>query len=202
MKIAARELNLLGITLAVVMLALTYLALKPKFLEWADFRAQREDLLARQAAAQRLLDSRSTVEARLEEFRQGLPVFPAGKKAEAELLQSLEKMVGQHDLTLTRREADAERQAGDLFETAITCYWEGDLAALVNFLYAQQSQGAVSDVRQLSVQPAGGKDVPADRLKGTFTIDYAYRREAGVSETKPEPVAAPAAETEQPTPTE
>lgn len=199
MKIAARELNLLGITLAVVLLALTYLALEPKFQEWADFRAQREDLLARQEAAQLLLDSRPTVEARLAEFRQGLPVFSAGKKAEAELLQSLEKMVGQHNLTLTRREPDAERQAGDLYETAITCYWEGDLAALVHFLYAQQSQGAVSDVRQLSVQPAGGKDAPADSLKGTFTIDYAYRREAGATENKPEPAAAvPAAETGQP----
>ncbi len=199
MKIAARELNLLGVTLAVVLLALTYLALEPKFQEWADFRAQREDLRARQEAAQQLLDSRETVEARLAEFRQGLPVFPAGKKAEAELLQSLEKMVGQQRLTLTRREADAERQAGDLYETAITCYWEGDLPALVGFLYAQQSQGAVSDVRQLTVQPAGGKGVPAGNLKGTFTIDYAYRREAGATETKPEPAAAaPAAEMEQP----
>ena len=198
MKIAARELNLLGATLAVILLALSYLALEPKFQEWAEFRTQREDLLARQDLAQRRLDSRPDVEARLEEFRRGLPVFPAGKKAEAELLQALEKTVGQHDLTLTRREADAERQAGDLFETAITCYWEGDLAALVKFLYAQQSQGAVSDVRQLSVQPAGGKDMPAGHLKGTFTIDYAYRREAGASETKPEPAAAPAAETGQP----
>lgn len=191
MKIAARELNLLGVTLAVVLLALTYLALESKFQEWADFRAQREDLRARQDAAQQLLDSRESVEARLAEFRQGLPVFPAGKKAEAELLQSLEKMVGQQHLTLTRREADAERQAGDLYETAITCYWEGDLPALVGFLFAQQSQGAVSDVRQLSVQPASGKGVPAGNLKGTFTIDYAYRREAGVPETKPEPAAAP-----------
>ena len=53
MKIAARELNLLGLTLAVLLLALTYLALKSKFQEWTDFRAQREDLLARQEAAQR-----------------------------------------------------------------------------------------------------------------------------------------------------
>lgn len=200
MKIAARELNLLGLTLAVVLLALTYLALEPKFREWADFRAQREDLQARQEAAQQLLDSREAVEARLAEFRRGLPTFAAGKKAEAELLQALEKQVGQHGLTLTRREADAEREAGDLFETAITCYWEGDLGALVNFLYAQQAQGAVSDVRQLSVQPATGKDVPLDRLKGTFTIDYAYRRDAGGAEPKPEQPApsAPAAAAEQP----
>ena len=199
MKIAARELNLLGATLAVVVLALTYLALEPKFQEWAEFRTQREDLRERRAAAQQLLDSRADVEARLAEFRQGLPAFAAGKKAESELMRGLDQLVAQHGLTLTRREPGAEREAGDLYETSITCYWEGDLAALVHFLHAQQSQGAVSDMRQLSVQPAGGQGVPEGRLKGTFTMDYAYRREAGALEPKPDAAApAPAAEAEQP----
>ena len=199
MKIAARELNLLGLTLAVILLGLTYLALDAKFQEWADFRVQREDLESRQAAAQQMLDSQPEVESRLAEFRQGLPVFALGKKAEAELLLTLEKTAGQHNLTLTRRNPGAERQAGDLYETAISCDWEGDLEALVNFLYAQQAQGAVSDVRQLSVQPVGGRDVPAGHLKGNFTIDYAYRREAGATENKPEPApSAPAEEPEQP----
>jgi hypothetical protein len=199
MKIAARELNLLGFTLAVVLLALTYLALESKFQEWVEFRTQRAELQSRLAEARQMLDSRESVESRLAEFREGLPVFPAGKKAESELMLSLEKMVGQQGLVLTRREADAERQAGDLYETAITCYWEGDLPGLVNFLYAQQSQGAVSDVRQLSVQPAGGQGTPAGRLKGTFTIDYAYRRETGANESKPTPAdAAPSAEAAQP----
>jgi hypothetical protein len=198
-KIAARELNLLGITVAVVLLALTYLALEPKFQEWAEFGSQREDLLARRETAQQLLDSREAVDARLAEFRQGLPVFAAGKKAESELMPALEKMVSQHGLTLTRRNADAEREAGDLYETSITCDWEGDLTALVKFLYDQQSQGAVSDVRQLSVQPAGGQNVPAGRLKGTFTMDYAYRREAGATESKPEAASpVPVAEAAQP----
>jgi len=202
MKIAPRELNLLGATLAVVLLGLTYLALEPKVQEWAEFRDQREEWLARRDSAQKLLDSRGAVEARLAEFRQGLPVFAAGKKAEAELMRSLEQMVSQQGLTLTRREPSAEREAGDLYETSITCYWEGDLPALVNFLYAQQSQGVVSDVRQLSVQPAGGKDVPAGRLKGTFTMDYAYRREAGATESKSEPAGPVPAAVAEPTRTE
>ena len=199
MKMAAREMNLLFATVAVLLVAGTYLALEPKIQEWSEFRAQREDLRARREAAQQLLDSREAVEARLAEFRQGLPVFAAGKKAESELMLSLEKMVGQQGLTLTRREADAERPAGDLFETSITCYWEGDLEALVRFLHAQ-SQGVASDVRQLSVQPAGGQGVPEGRLKGTFTMDYAYRREAGVTESKPEEAVAtaPADEAAQP----
>ncbi len=199
MKIAARELNVLGAPLAVALLAVTYVALEPKFQEWGGFRAQREELLARQEMAQQLLDSQESVESRLATFRQGLPSFAVGKKAEAELMLSLEKMVSQQGLVLTRREADAERQAGDLYETSITCYWEGDLTALVNFLYAQQSQGVVSDVRQLSVQPVAGQGVPEGRLKGTFAMDYAYRRDAGTAESKPEPASpAPAEEVAQP----
>jgi len=116
-KIAPRELNLLALTLAVVALALTYLALEPKFEEWAEFAERREDLLARREAARLLLDSRETVEARLAEFRDTLPVFPAGKQAEAELLLTLEKSL--NGLTLTRSEAEPEREAGDLFETAL-----------------------------------------------------------------------------------
>jgi len=175
MKVAARELNLLGLTLAVLLLALTYLALKSKFQEWADFRAQREDLLARQEAAQRLLDSRADVEARLAEFRQGLPVFAAGKKAESELLQGLEKMVGQHNLTLTRREADAERQAGDLYETAVTCYWEGELEALVNFL-ARRGVGRARAVRAARRRQGRARRPPQGHFHDRLRLPPGARR--------------------------
>ena len=199
MKIAPREMNLLFATLAVVLLAGTYLALEPHIKEWSEFQGIREDLEGRRNAAQRLLDSRGTVVSRLDEFREGLPVYPGGKKVEAELLLALERMAGEQGLVLTRREADAEREAGDLYETAITCYWEGDLPALVHFLHAQQSQGAISDVRQLSVQPSSGRGEPPGRLKGTFTMDFAYRRGPGATETKPAIAeAAPAAEEAQP----
>lgn len=199
MKIAPREMNLLFATLAVVLLAGTYLALEPHVKEWGDFARQREELEARRDQFRHLLDNRERVEATLDEFRGGLPTYPAGKKVEAELLMGLERMAGEHGLVLTRREADAERAAGDLHETAITCYWEGDLPALVHFLYAQQSQGAVSDVRQLSVQPATGRGEPPGRLRGTFTMDFAYRREAGATEPTPAAEGAiPAAEGAQP----
>jgi hypothetical protein len=197
MKIAARELNLLFATLAVVLLAGTYLVLEPHIDEWAQFDSLREDLLQRRDSAQQMLDSREAVEARLAEFREGLPTYPASKKVEAELLLGLERMAAQHGLVLTRREADVEREAGDLYETAITCHWEGDLPALVHFLHAQQSQGAVSDVRQLSISPAAGRGQPPGRLRGTFTMDFAYRRESGSTEPPPadaEPAPSPEAQ--------
>ncbi len=199
MKIAARELNLLSITIAVVLLALTYVVLEPKFQEWGAFRAQREELQVRLDAAEYLLASQESVEARLAEFRKGLPVLSEDRDAQNELLQALDKMAGEQGLVLTRRDAEPEREAGDLYETSIICHWQGDLTSLVNFLYAQQSQGAVSDVRELSVQPASGRNARADGLKGNFTMDYAYRREAGAIESPPEPVSPePVAEATQP----
>ena len=62
MKIAAREMNLLFATLAVVLLALTYLALEPKLQEWADFGEQREDLQARRAKAQQLFGDKGVMD--------------------------------------------------------------------------------------------------------------------------------------------
>ena len=197
MKIAAREMNLLGITLAVVLLALSYLVLDPKFQEWGAFRDQRIELQTRLDRATQMLDSQGMVESQLAEFRKGLPVFPPNEDMDTELMQSLDKMAGQQGLTVTKREAKPEREAGDLYETSIKCQWEGYLPALVKFLYAQQSLGAVSDVRELSVSPMGKKrDTSSDRLKGSFTMDYAYRREAAAIES-PSDVAGPKPVTEE-----
>jgi len=199
MKIAPREQRLLGITIAVVLLAISYLMLEPKFKELGEFRTQRVVLKHRLNKAERLLASQGQVEAQLEEFRKGLPVFPEDKRVEAELLQALEKMAAEKGVVLTRREADPEREAGDLYETSITCHWEGDLDSIVNFLFAQQSQGTVSDVRQLTIRPVGGRGATPDRLKGTFTMDYAYRRETGAIESPVEPAGLePVEEAAQP----
>ena len=46
----------------------------------------------------------------------------------------------------------------------------------MHFLYDQQSQGVVSDIRQLRIQPQGGAKLGT--LKGGFEMDCAYRREA------------------------
>ena len=51
MKIAAREMNLLGLTLGVLLLALTYLGLEPKIREWSEFRAARDELQVRRDEA-------------------------------------------------------------------------------------------------------------------------------------------------------
>ena len=69
-----------------------------------------------------------------------------------------------------------ERVAAGLYETTLTCEWEGGLEGLVKFLYEQQGQGVASDIRVLRVQVASGKE--PGKLKGGFEMDCAYRRES------------------------
>lgn len=171
---APREMRLAGITLAIVVLAGTYWWMEPSLAEWRSFGEKRAEAERRKTEAQHLLASREGVEARMAEFLEGLPVYPAGKKAESTLMPALEALAG--DL-LTRREVGAEKPERDLYETAITCHWEGSLERLVKFLWEQQSQGVASDLRQLSIQTGSGEK-NRGKLSGRFTVNYAYRRAA------------------------
>ena len=85
-SVPVRTITTPGATVGAVVCALTYLALEPYLLEWKGFRDKQEELTSRLERAENMLARRESVTARLAEIRQGLPVFPAGKKVEAELL--------------------------------------------------------------------------------------------------------------------
>lgn len=177
MKLAASELKLLCITLAVVVLGVTYLFGKPKIEEWKTFHMQRTELEDRLTQAEALLQSRPDMETRLAAFRDGLPVFPPSMQSPgAELMANLERMTRTHGIVLLTRQTGEEHEIGDLFEVAISGRWEGTLESLVRFLHAQQSLGPVSDVKDLTISPAANRNTASDKLSGSFIIDYAYRR--------------------------
>jgi hypothetical protein len=179
MKMPRRELRLLVITVGVVLLAGTYMALEGAIAEFGAYGQKLRKIEERAQIAQHLLDSRPQVEAQVEEFLELLPSYPEGRKPDSTLMPALESLAG--DL-LTRREIGAEELSEtvrNLYETAITCHWDGTLERLVKFLWDQQSQGVASDMRQLSVQTGGGGGGGASkkgRLSGRFTVHYAYRR--------------------------
>lgn len=179
MKMPRRELKLLVATLAIALLAGTYVFLEPSVQEFGEYGKRRAAIEERKLLAQRLLDSRPQVEQQVQEFLEGLPSYPEGKKPDSTLMPALENLAG--DL-LTRREIGEEEPSAsvrNLYETAITCHWEGTLPRLVDFLYDQQSQGVASDMRQLSIQTVGSSGVGAakkGRISGRFSVNYAYRR--------------------------
>ena len=103
----------------------------------------------------------------------------------------LERTAQQHGVSLLRREAERERSAGDIYEVAINCNWEGDLDAIVRFLYALESQDVSMDLDQLSVSTVSGSK---DKLKGNFSVKCAYCREAEAGPGQNEPARAQEAE--------
>ena len=173
MKLSSRELILLWCTLAAVLGGLTWWMGDARWEAWQEVSKRMKENRERIQLAERLLERRGDLDQRLADLRARLPQYPAGRDVTPELLKNLERVATDHGLTLGKRVPQRERSVSDLFEVSIECTWDGSLDNITHFLHAMQSQGPVVDIQQLTATPAAG--VPG-RLKGTFTVDYAYTR--------------------------
>ena len=188
MKISIRETMLGWMTVVVVLFGVTYWLGGPRLDEWKEVAKVRATFKGRMVTANRLLEMKDSVNGELDVFRKQIPQHPVGVDVTAELLKMLEKTASDSGLVLLRREPDKEKTVGDLCEVSINCSWESELEALVRFLYALQVQGAILDIRQLTVTPGQGGP---GRLKGNFTVDCAYTRpSSGLGPAQAPPGAA------------
>lgn len=174
MQLTRRELTLGWCTLVALVLGLSYWLGAPAWENWRRSQQERRVLQRRWSAAERLLQQQEEVNQRLAALRKDLPRYPQREDVTAQLLKTLERMAGEHKITLLKRTPDKEKNVGDLYELAITCAWDGDLHAIVHFLYALQASGAMLEARQLTLAP--GSDRP-NQMSGSFTIACAYTRE-------------------------
>ena len=179
-RLTARETGLAALVAVVVLLAATVRWMRPRVEEWRAARRARTAALAQQREYRRLAAARPEFEARLAELRRQLPVYPAGRDITAELLRALERSAEEHGVVLLRRDASRERVAEDLREQSIVCQWEAELPALVRLLFALQTGPGLLDVSPLTCAPA---QAGGGRLRGTFTVEYAYIRGAAESTT-------------------
>ncbi len=189
MRLSMRESVLAIGTLAIGLGALTWWMGGSRMARWGEISRQMENLRQRRQVSERLVRRRAEVETRLDEQLRALPRYPADRDVTADLLKLVETTAADNGLVLTRREPERERAAGELYEVAINCNWEGSLEALTRFLYAIQSKGAVLDVRQMMVTSPKGN---SSFLSGSFTIACAYTR-AGRPQATASPPARPAA---------
>ncbi len=183
MKLNPREAALTWATLVVALAALSWWFGAPYAQQWRDLEEAHARLAQREEVAREYLARRASWQARLDDLRGQLPRHPPEKDVTADLLKMLEQTSQRQGLSLTRREPERERAVENLAEVSINCTWEGSLDALVRFLYAVQSQGAMLDVSQLSAQPVRGA---TGRLKGSFTLNGAYLREGTPAESPPD----------------
>ncbi len=185
-RLTARETILAGAAALTLLGAATWRWATPRLAEWRELRRAREAQLARQREYRHIAGARAGLEERYAALRQKLPVYPPDRDVTAELLRMLERIANEQGVTLLRRDAAKERASDDLREQAIACQWEGDLPQLVRLLFALQTGEGLLDVSQLTVGPAPG----GARLRGTFTVEFAYIR-GKPTPTAPAPAAAP-----------
>ncbi len=172
-RMSTREAVLAVSTLAVGLGALTWWGAGARTAKWAEIGKTSDSLRTREQMADRLVRQRAEVEGRLDALLKELPRHPPEKDVTAELLKLIETSAAEQGLSLTRREPEREKAAGELYEVAINCNWEGSLDQLTHFLHSIQSKGAILDIRQLTVN-AGRAGSGA--LSGTFQVVCAYTR--------------------------
>lgn len=183
MKITSRELSLGLATLTVGLFGGTFLLARPRLAEWQSLaktqaRLEREmqvdrDLVAKQAEWQERFDALS----------EAMPQYGLTQKTDVLWLSTIDGVARKHGLEIRRIEAGEERQQGDVYELPIECTeWEGDLDALVHFLFDLQSRGAMLDVRLLLIKPKAGKV-----LRGRFSLSCAYTRGEPVAQVPANP---------------
>ncbi len=174
MKMSPREMVLLMATLAVALFGITALLARPRFDEWKALRLAQHELREELAQDRRLLESRARWEDEFEALRSYLPQYPVDQKMDIHWMSIMDQLAAKHRVRINTRQAREERQVGDVYELPIEVRdWEAPLDSLVRFLFELQSQGAMLDLRQLTMKPNEQKV-----LRGRFLLYCAFTRAA------------------------
>lgn len=181
MRLSDRELLLATVTGAVLLLGGSYLVVKPKWEQLKSLRdeqvqVRREIELYRAQALEK-----GKWDKDMESVRGMLARYPADQAMDVVWLSAMDNKARRHGLNIMRRKAGEEKQVGDVYELPIECSdWDGSLSALSHFLFELQTEGAMFDVRQLTVRQVRG----SGQLRGGFTLFCAYIKE-GVKKQAP-----------------
>ena len=90
------------------------------------------------------------------------------------LIAAVNRLAEANGVTLIKSQASPEKEVGGVYEKTIDCDCEGSLESFVPFLHAIYSEGAMLDVRKLTMRPQTGKG--GGGLRAGFTLCCAYMR--------------------------
>jgi len=174
MNISKREMVLSLITLALILVALSWYVLTSKISEWKEMKEQIAQTEREIRLRKKAIEMSGTWKSKLDVLQKDLLVFQSGDHSVApDLLKIIKQISRKHSLEITRTQPSPEKGIGDLYEMGINCTWQGPLKAIVNFLADLQLQGARYDVRSLTISPIGKNQ---NMLKGNMVIHCAYKR--------------------------
>lgn len=187
MTLSAREIRLAMFTLFAVIVGMTWFLGEDKLNEYGELvdRADDADLMISKLESR--VARRDGYLRRIETIKLVLPEFPIGRDVKSQMLQQLNGWAGRHRMGISSVNPDKEKEIGDLglYRLSVNVAWSGNLEQLTRFLFDMQMQGAVIDVRQLTVKADNKGD-----LSGNMRVDFAYNR-VDPSTIPPAPAPAP-----------
>jgi len=168
-----REVKLALATGVVALAGLTWAGLRDRITEWGDLADERDELQLTIEKFEARISRKEGYQRRIETIKLILPEYPKGRDVKSQLLQQLQALASRHALSLPAMEPDREREVGEmgLYRLGVSDNWVGNLEQLTRFLFDMQQQGAVIDVRQMTV-----KADDRGALRGNMRIDFAYNR--------------------------
>ncbi len=173
MRLSSREATLSWVVGLLILLGLTYWVVAPRVRIWMEIVENRKQMVDRIALMEHLVQSQGQWDSRLNAVKTRLAKYSAGQDVTADYLKILERVAKDNHVNLGRRQPKKEKRHGNLYELAIDCSWEGDLEALVRFLFALEQETVTMDVERLTVSmKPGGKD----QMRGNFTVMCIYSR--------------------------
>jgi len=169
-----KEKNLLLVLGVILLYGIAALCYKPAMLSLKQAKDKFKSAETKLKDERALIAARNEWIQRYETMRTMMPPFPYEKDVVTYWLSMMDTAASKHGLTIANRQADREKEVGDVYELPINCNnWEGSLEQLVKFLYDLDQKGAMLDMRQLSIRPAQNKP---GILKGSFSLSCAYMR--------------------------
>ena len=177
MKITPREMTLGVVTLACILVGLSWYIISGKMDQHKANKTKIGNLKQDIRLAEARIKMQENWIDELNDLQKDLRVFDTKQKSVSpELMKTVNTIAKKHNLDITRSQPRTEKPTDNLYELGINCTWNGPLDALVDFLAELQQQGVRYDVRTLNVKPMGKN---TGKLTGNMIIHCAYTRKPG-----------------------
>lgn len=172
--VSNREKAMLVVVAILLLYAAVGSSLRSRLSDISDLRNQRE-------RARRELQERRELVSRRQEWADAyaeradmMPVFPAGRRVETLWMEKLGTLASSNNVTLVKCQVGSEKEVDGVFELSIDFDCDGQLEAFIPFLHAVYSEGAMLDIRKLTLRPQNGKG--AGGLRASATLCCVYMR--------------------------
>ncbi|MBN2301130.1 MAG: hypothetical protein JXN60_01305 [Lentisphaerae bacterium] len=165
-----REIMLLVATATVILFGASFIAARPALKQLKELKIERSGMAAAIEYDKQLVQQQNMWTEKLEGLSKLLPHYPGDKNVGVYWLSKLNSLASKHGLMILKHQLGTVEKEGDIYELPIDCKeWEGELNAIVRFLFDLQNEGAMLDIQHLTMKPKGRNE-----LRGRFVLNCAY----------------------------